>query len=465
MMQKLFGTDGIRAKLGTYPLTEDMIYKLGVAIAIYISGLNPYKRKRQKISIIRDTRETGGFLEDSLIRGVVSCGVDVVKLGIMPSASLGYLVKKNRYDLGVVISASHNAMTDNGLKFFSHKGYKLFSKEEEKIEKILFEEVIPKPEGQPPYAGLPSYTDVQSGKTEEIDAKGIYVDFLKTLVSECDISRYRVVIDCAFGAASLIAPDLFASLTKELISLNDTPDSENINNACGALHPEVISKAVVEKKADCGFSFDGDADRVIACDENGKILDGDFQLAIIGNYLRKRNLLKKESIVATRMSNLGLDMCVSQWGGRLIKTAVGDKSVLEEMLSSKLNLGGEQSGHIIPFDYTTTGDGILTALFIMKIMAEEDEPLSKLGMCMYKFPQVLINVDVNSKRPFNELPKLSKVISKNEKRLGNSGRVYVRYSGTESNKLRIMVEGQHQLQIREMAEAIANTAREELNNA
>ena len=454
---RLFGTDGIRAEVGTYPLTEDMVCKIGRALGIYVSRLNPHKRKRRKISIIRDTRDTGSFLEEALCKGIISEDVDVVKSGIMPSASMAHLVKENRYDIGIVISASHNEPTDNGLKFFSHKGYKLFSKEEAEIEKILYQEVIPQLE-----AGQAPETELPSGKIEEKNSKTEYIDFLKEVVSGYDISKYKVVIDSAFGVASLIAPDLFKKLTKEVLSLNDTPDNENLNKACGALHPEVVSKAVVENSADCGFSFDGDADRVIACDEKGKVIDGDFQLAIIGNYLIKKDSLRKNSIVATQMSNIGLDMCVSQWGGKLIKTEVGDKLVLEKMLSSKLNLGGEQSGHIIPLDYTTTGDGILTALIILKIMAEENKPLSKLGNCMYKFPQILVNIKVNNKRPLSELPKLSKVISKYEEKLGDSGRIYMRYSGTESKKLRIMIEGQDQLQIKEMAEAIASTAREEL---
>lgn len=455
-MQRLFGTDGIRAKVGTYPLTEDMIYKIGKALGIYVSRLNPHKRKQQRVSIIKDTRDSGDALEDTLSEAIASCGVDVVNLGIMPTASLACLVRENRYDLGVVISASHNADTDNGLKFFSHRGYKLFSEEEAGIEKILFEEVIPKFQSQPPES------QVISGKIEEKDQKDTYCSYLKQIVSDCDVSKYKVVIDCAFGAASLIAPGLFRGLVKELISLNDTPDSASINKACGALHPEVVSKAVIEKGADCGFSFDGDADRVIACDEKGKVLDGDYQLAIIGNFLRKKELLRKNSIVATHMSNLGLDMCVSQWGGKLLKTEVGDKLVLEKVLAAKLNLGGEQSGHIIPLDYTTTGDGILTALLLIKIMALENKPLSALGNCMYKFPQVLVNIDVVNKKPLSELPKLSKVVAKSQEKLGESGRVYLRYSGTESNRLRIMVEGQNHLQIKEMAEAIANTAREEL---
>ena len=454
---KLFGTDGIRAEVGTYPLTEDMVYRIGKALGIYVSGLNPHKRKRQKISIIRDTRDSGSLLEDALSKGIISSNVDVVELGIMPSASLAYLVREKRYDLGIVISASHNYVADNGLKLFSHRGYKFSLKKEAEIERILFEQVIPQLE-----AGQSPETETASGKIEQKDAKAEYLDFLKNIVSDCNISKYRVVIDSAFGAASTVASALFKGLVRELVSLNDTPDSTNINKECGALHPEVVSKAVVENKADCGFSFDGDADRVIACDENGKILDGDFQLAIIGDYLRKRDLLKKNSIVATQMSNLGLDVCVGQWGGKLIKTEVGDKLVLEKMLSYKLNLGGEQSGHIIPLDYTTTGDGILIALIIMKIMAEENKTLSKLANCMYKFPQILINVNVNNKRSLSELPKLSKVISKYEEKLGDSGRIYMRYSGTESKKLRIMIEGQDQLQIKEMAEAIASTAREEL---
>ena len=454
---KLFGTDGIRAKVGVYPLTEDMVYKLGKAVGIYTLRLNPHKRKQQKIAIIRDTRGSGEFLEDALCKGIIACRVDVVKLGIMPSASVAYFVRQDRHDLGIAISASHNDVTDNGLKFFSHKGYKLFFEEEAQIEKILFEEVIAQQQTQQ----LPT-AEQTVGKILEKDAKIDYINFLKGIVSDCDISKYRIVIDSAFGAASLIAPVLFKEITKELVSLNDAPDGENINKSCGTLHPEVVSKAVLENSADCGFSFDGDADRVMACDEKGKILDGDFQLAIIGNFLKSRNLLRKNSIVGTQMSNLGLNMFISQLGGKLIKTEVGDKLVLEKMLSSKLNLGGEQSGHIIPLDYTTTGDGILTALLILKIMAQENKPLSRLGNCMYKFPQVLVNIEVGQKRPINELPKLNKLIAKSEEKLGASGRVYVRYSGTE-NKLRIMIEGQNQIQIKEMADAIASAAREELS--
>lgn len=456
-MQELFGTDGIRAKVGTYPLTEEMVYKIGRAAGLYVLGLNAHKRKRQKIAIIRDTRDSGGFLEENLSKGIISCGVDVVKCGIMPSASLAYLVRENRYDLGVAISASHNDITDNGLKFFSHRGYKLFREEEAAIEKILFGENVAQ---QQAMQGVPAADNL--GKVEDKDEKAAYIAFLKNIVAGNSLSNYKVVIDCAFGVASFVAPVLFKGLVKELISLNDAPDGTNINRDCGTLYPEVVSKAVLEHGADCGFSFDGDADRCFACDEKGKALDGDFQLAIIGNFLRKTGLLRKNSVVATHMSNLGLDMCVSQWGGKLIKTEIGDKLVLEKMLSAKLNLGGEQSGHIIPLDYTTTGDGILTALLIMKIMAESSKPLSTLANCMYKFPQILINVNVNNKKPIEELPKLSKVISKNQEKLGASGRIYVRYSGTEGNKLRIMVEGQDQEKIKEMAEAIANTAKEEL---
>ncbi len=462
MSLKLFGTDGIRAKVGTYPLTEEMITSLGKAVALYALRLNPHKRKQQKIAIIRDTRGSGTFLEDALTNGIISCGVDVVKLGVMPSASVAFFVRQDRFDLGIAISASHNDVEDNGLKFFSYKGYKLFYEEESAIEKILFEEVLPQGQAQQVQPQQPHAQPGPAGKLQEKDAKRDYIDFLKTIVSDCDISGQKIVIDCAFGAASSIAPILFKEIAKEVISLNDTPDGTNINKSCGTLHPEIVSKAVIENNAACGFAFDGDADRVIVCDEKGKVLDGDFQIAIIGNYLKNKGLLRKNSIVGTQMSNLGLDMCVSQWGGKLIKTEVGDKLVLEKMLSAKLNLGGEQSGHIIPLDYTTTGDGLLTALLILKIVAEENKPLSRLGNCMYKFPQVLLNIEVSQKKPIAELPKLNRIIAKIEEKLGSAGRVYVRYSGTE-NKLRIMIEGQNQVTIKDMAEQIAATAKEELS--
>lgn len=472
-MGRLFGTDGIRGKVGVSPLTQEMVYKIARAVACYIKRTNPHKRRRQRISVAKDTRISGDLLEEELIKGITSTGVDVVKLGILPTPTSAYLVKRLNHDLGVVISASHNNISDNGLKFFTHRGYKLSCREEDDIENILFSEIDRTDEHQTAAESLPQgrinpalsascpALHRKGGIKEEKNAIPLYVDFLKKVIDGCDLSGYKIIMDCAFGAVSSIVPHISKELGINILSINDTPNGNNINKESGALFPNVVSEYVIRKKSDCGFTFDGDTDRVLACDEKGQILDGDFILAIIARYLYKKGLLNKNSVVATLMSNLGLDMYISQWGGRLIKAEVGDKFVLEKMLKGKLNLGGEQSGHIILLDYTTTGDGLLTALFILRIMSEESKSLNELARCMYKFPQILINVDVSKKKPFEELPRLTKAISKSETKLGSKGRLYVRYSGTE-DKLRIMIEGQNQLQIRELAEEIAATAREEL---
>jgi phosphoglucosamine mutase len=297
---------------------------------------------------------------------------------------------------------------------------------------------------------------------DEKDAVSAYLGLLKEIKSGCDISKYKIAVDCAYGAISYVVPQTAKELGLSMLSINNTPDGNNINKECGSLFPSVISEYVIKQNCDCGFAFDGDADRVIACDEKGQVLDGDFILAIIGRYLHRKGLLNRNTIVTTQMSNLGLEMCLNQVGIRLIKTDVGDKYVLEKMIKNKLNLGGEQSGHIILMDHTTTGDGLATAMFLLKIMSEESKKLSELARCMYKFPQILLNVSVQQKRPFEELPRLKKTMTKCETKLGGKGRLYVRYSGTE-NKLRIMIEGQNQLQIKELAEELAAAAKEELS--
>jgi len=447
-MQSLFGTDGIRGKVGVYPLTEDMIKRIGQAAATFVKSTNPHKRKSQRISITKDTRTTGDMFEQELIKGITSCGVDVAKLGVLPTPCSAYLTRELKDEMGIVISASHNDIEDNGIKFFTHRGYKLSLEEEKEIERLVQQEI--------------RVSDVV-GKVEDAeDALAYYITGLRDLISKSDLSGYKIAVDCAFGSASGMVMKVAEKLGLNFLAINNTPNGNNINQECGSLHPNVISEYVIKEGADCGFAFDGDGDRVIVCDEQGQVLDGDFILAIIGKYLNDKNSLNKNSIATTHMSNLGLEMAVSQWGGRLIKTEVGDKYVLDKMIKSKLNLGGEQSGHIILLDHTTTGDGMMAALFLLKIMADEGKSLAQLGRCMYKFPQVLLNIEVDEKKPFNELPKFIKAIDKCEKNLGAKGRLYVRYSGTE-NKLRIMIEGQNQVQIRELAEELASVAKEEIH--
>jgi phosphoglucosamine mutase len=457
-MSNLFGTDGIRGKVGVYPLTEYMISIIGKAAALFVQDLNPHKRKIRRISIAKDTRISGDMFESQLINGIISCGVDVVKLGVMTTPCAAFLAKKLNHDMAIVISASHNGVDDNGLKFFSHKGYKLSLTEELEIERLTASL-----SGSNQTEAMDSQEQAQQGTVTEADQPvRMYLDFLKELVSGIDLSGYRIAADCAFGAISYIMPEAANALGLNAVCINNTPSGENINALCGSLHPDVISDYVVENGLDCGFAFDGDGDRVILSDEKGQVLDGDFILAIISRYLSQHGLLNKNSIVTTQMSNIGLEMAVNQWGGKIIKTEVGDKYVLDRMLKSKLNLGGEQSGHILLFDHSPTGDGLLAALFVLKVMAEEKKPLSVLARYMYKFPQTLLNIDVREKRPIEYLTKTKKVIEKAEKKLGSSGRLYIRYSGTE-NKLRVMVEGQNSIEIKEIAEDIAKTAKEEIN--
>ena len=464
-MSKIFGTDGIRGKVGVYPLTEDMIYNIGKAAAVFVQKTNPHKRKSQRISIAKDTRISADMFEAQLIKGITSCGVDVVKLGVMTTPCAAFIAKKLNHDMAIVVSASHNDIEDNGLKFFSSKGYKLTLKEEEDMENIIMslsDNSISHAQG--PQIDSKSDLSFEAAGTvkEQDDAISLYAGLLKQVIDSSDITGYKIAVDCAFGAISYIMPELADRLGLDIRCINNTPNGENINRHCGSLYPDVVSEYVVSNGLDCGFALDGDGDRVILCDEKGQVLDGDFILAIISKYLFQQGSLNKNSVVSTHMSNIGLEIAVSQWGGRIIKTEVGDKYVLDKMSKAKLNLGGEQSGHIVLLDYSTTGDGLLAALFILRIMAQEKKPLSVLSRYMYKFPQILLNIDIARKIPIDELTKTKKVIEKAEKKLGSKGRLYIRYSGTE-NKLRIMIEGQNNLEIKEVAEDIANTAREELD--
>ena len=464
-MSKIFGTDGIRGKVGVYPLTEDMIYNIGKAAAVFVQKTNPHKRKSQRISIAKDTRISADMFETQLIKGITSCGVDVVKLGVMTTPCAAFIAKKLNHDMAIVVSASHNDIEDNGVKFFSSRGHKLTLKEEKDMEDIIMslsDNSISR--GQAPQADSKSDLSFETAGIvkEKGDAISLYVDLLKQVIDGSDIAGYKIAVDCAFGAISYIMPELAQGLGLDIRCINNTPNGENINKHCGSLYPDVVSEYVVSNGLDCGFALDGDGDRVILCDEKGQVLDGDFILAIISKYLFQQGSLNKNSVVSTHMSNIGLEIAVSQWGGRIIKTEVGDKYVLDKMSKAKLNLGGEQSGHIVLLDYSTTGDGLLAALFILRIMAQEKKPLSVLSRYMYKFPQILLNIDIARKIPIDELTKTKKVIEKAEKKLGSKGRLYIRYSGTE-NKLRIMIEGQNNLEIKEVAEDIANTAREELD--
>ncbi|MBR9683503.1 phosphoglucosamine mutase [Candidatus Woesearchaeota archaeon] len=436
-MRKLFGTDGIRGEFGKYPIDLDTMFKLGKAAGTFFG---------KKCLIGRDTRESGKAIEESLVRGLVSLGVDVYLLDIITTPGISYLTKKMKMDFGVVISASHNPYQDNGIKFFDKNGLKLDGEAELEIERLFFED--------------DSGDVLEGGKVYRIrDEKDNYLDFLKSTSSM--LGGLKIVLDCANGAAYRIAPRVFSELGAEVVAVNNSPDGKNINENCGAVHPELLGGTVLREKADIGITLDGDADRVILLDEMGRVIDGDIILAIAGTYLKEKNELGNNLVVGTVMSNMGLEKGLAQQGVKLIKTQVGDKYVVEEMLKSGCVLGGEQSGHIIFSNHVGTGDGILSALQILKIMKEKGKTLSELSLVMKKYPQILINVEVKEKKELNEMEGVSLKIKEAEEGLKEEGRVLVRYSGTQ-NLLRVMVEGKEENIINGYAREIADQIKIEI---
>jgi phosphoglucosamine mutase len=442
-VKKLFGTDGVRGVANVFPMTTEMAMQLGRAAAyIFKNG-----GKRHRIVIGKDTRISGYMLENALVAGICSMGVDVLLVGPLPTPGIANITSSMRADAGVVISASHNAFQDNGIKFFSADGFKLPDEIELKIEKLIESNHID--------SLRPTATMV--GKAFRIDdAAGRYIVFLKnTFPQELDLSGLKIVLDCANGAAYKVAPAVFEELGAEIIPLGVKPNGTNINAGCGSLHPEVISEAVKSHRADIGIALDGDADRVIVCDEFGNEVDGDHIMAICAVDMLKRKTLKKKTLVATVMSNMGLDIALRKAGGRIVKTGVGDRYVVEEMRKGGFNLGGEQSGHMIFLDYNTTGDGVLSALQLLAVMRREDKPLSELAKVMIPLPQVLVNTRVREKKDIMTIPEVAACINDVEAKLGNEGRVLIRYSGTEP-LLRVMLEGKDTYEITTWANEIAD---------
>ncbi len=441
MKKRLFGTDGVRGVANIHPMTTEMAMQLGRAAAYVFRNGN----RRHRIVIGKDTRLSGYMIENALAAGICSMGVDVLVVGPLPTPGIAFITASMRADAGVVISASHNPYQDNGIKFFSADGFKLPDEMELKIEELIFSKKI---DSLRPIAS-------EVGKAFRIDdAKGRYVVFLKnSFPRDLDLKGLRIVLDCANGAAYKAAPAVLEELGAEVIALGVSPNGTNINAGCGSLHPEVISDAVKEHRAHLGIALDGDADRVIFVDEFGNEVDGDHIMAICATTMLKEGKLAKETLVATVMSNMGLDIAVRQAGGKVVKTAVGDRYVVEEMLRHGYNLGGEQSGHMIFLDHNTTGDGMISALQVLAIMQRSGKPLSELAEVMIALPQVLLNVRVEEKRDIQEIPEIRQVIAAAEAKLGDSGRVLIRYSGTEP-LLRIMLEGQDKYQITALAHEI-----------
>ncbi len=451
MEKKLFGTDGVRGVANIEPMTTEMAMQLGRAAAFVFKDGGGSRRHR--IVIGKDTRLSGYMIENALVAGICSMGVDVLLVGPLPTPGIAFITSSMRADAGVVISASHNLYQDNGIKFFSSSGYKLPDELELKIEDLIINHRLDE---------LRPIAD-EVGKAYRIsDAIGRYVVSLKdTFPKDLDLQGVRIVLDCAHGAGYKVAPAVFTELGAEVIAIGVDPNGMNINDGCGSMHPEVMAEKVCEYRADLGIALDGDADRVIFVDENGVEVDGDHIMALCGTELIKAGELKKKTVVATVMSNMGLDIAMKKVGGKVIRTAVGDRYVVEEMLKGGYNLGGEQSGHMIFHDHSTTGDGILSALQVLSIIQRSGEKLSELAQVMTSLPQILVNVRVREKADLKKIAPIKKIIAEVESELGDKGRVLVRYSGTEP-LLRVMIEGENQSRIETLANQVAEAVREHL---
>jgi phosphoglucosamine mutase len=433
--QKIFGTDGVRGTANIEPVTAETALKLGRAAAHVFKNLEsqPRGHGRHKIVIGKDTRLSGYMLENAISSGILSMGVDVLFIGPLPTPGVAYVTRSLRADAGIVITASHNPYADNGIKFFQADGYKLDDKIESKIEGLVFSGEIEKVR---PTAG-------EIGKAVRIDdALGRYIEFAKTsFPKNLTLEGLRVVVDCAHGAAYKSTPCVLRELGAEVIVYGNQPDGMNINRDCGSMHPEAMCRKVVEHKAHIGIAHDGDADRVLLCDEKGQLIDGDDIMAIAALDMLAQKTLAGKTLVSTVMSNAGLEDAIKSAGGKIIRTAVGDKNVIDEILKHGFNFGGEQSGHLIFRDFGTTGDGLVAALQILRIMKAKDARLSKLAKCWTRFPQLVTNVKVREKKPFEQLDGVTKLVAEAEKELkAQGGRVLLRYSGTEP-KARLLLEG------------------------
>ncbi|PLX84798.1 MAG: phosphoglucosamine mutase [Desulfuromonas sp.] len=443
MNKKLFGTDGVRGVANVYPMTTEVAMQLGRAAAYVFK----HQDRRSRIVIGKDTRLSGYMIENALAAGICSMGVDVLLVGPLPTPGIAFITSSMRADAGVVISASHNPYQDNGIKFFARDGFKLPDAIELRLEELVDSDHIDSLRPTAEAVGKAFRVD---------DAAGRYIVYLKnSFPRSLDLTGLKVVLDCAHGAAYKVAPAVLEELGAEVICYGVSPNGKNINDGCGSMHPEVIAAAVREHGADLGIALDGDADRCIFVDGAGSEVDGDHIMAICGTHLLRQGGLPGETVVATVMSNMGLDIAIRRHGGKVVKTAVGDRYVVEEMRRGGYLLGGEQSGHMIFLNHNTTGDGVVTALQVLAIMQETGKPLAELAQVMTSLPQVLVNVRVRERRSVEEIPEIAARIDAVTGQLGDSGRVLIRYSGTEP-LLRIMLEGEDQQEITAMANDIAH---------
>jgi len=449
-MTKLFGTDGVRGRANVAPMDSETVMLLGRAAAHVMRR----SKGRHRILIGKDTRVSGYMLETALCSGISSMGVDVLLCGPLPTPGVAFMTRSMRADAGVMISASHNPYEDNGIKFFGPDGFKLADETEAEMERLMEPGHLDELRASPELIGKAFRID---------DALGRYVVYLKSCIDkDTKLDGLKIVLDCAHGAAYKVAPTLFKELGATIVTVGDEPDGENINLNCGSMHPEQICKLVKEHKAHCGIAFDGDADRVIFCDEKGQVVDGDLLLAILALNLKQRGLLKGAAVVGTIMSNLGLELALKQKGIGLHRADVGDRYVLAEMQQHGLNLGGEQSGHIIALDFNSTGDGILTGLLLLEILMRDGKSLSSYQSLIQRYPQVLLNVPVRSKPPLEDVENISQALRKANDKIKDKGRIILRYSGTEA-KARVMVEGEDNITCQTIASDLCEVIRKELN--
>ncbi len=465
--RQLFGTDGVRGVANLEPMTSETALKLGRALAYVFRDPKGSRGKkspakgenvaphRHRVLLGKDTRLSGYMIETALASGICSMGVDVLLVGPLPTPGVAFLTRSMRADAGVVISASHNLFKDNGIKFFSRDGFKLPDAVEEQIEELIFEGEIDR--------YRPTASEV--GKAFRIsDAVGRTVVYLKMVFPRrLTLDGLKIVVDCAHGAAYRVAPEVFSELGAEVIPVGVQPDGENINEGCGSLHPETARRVLLEQGAQLAVLLDGDGDRALFVDEKGELVDGDEVLAICAREMKQKGVLPSETVVATVMSNIGLEIALKELGIGMVRTDVGDRYVVEEMLRGGHTLGGEQSGHVVFLEHNTTGDGCLTALQILAIMMETGKSLGELKRVMTKLPQVLLNVGVKEKKAFSSIPRVQRRIAQVEQDLGKRGRVLVRYSGTES-VARIMLEGENEEGIHKMANDRAEEIQVELGS-
>ena len=433
--KKIFGTDGVRGTANIEPVTAETALQLGRAAAHVFKNLEAHSRGRGKHQIVigKDTRLSGYMLENAISSGILSMGVDVVFIGPLPTPGVAYVTPSLRADAGIVITASHNPYTDNGIKFFRADGYKLDDQIEAEIERLVFSGEVEKIRPSAEHIGKAARID---------DALGRYIEHAKASFPRgLTLEGVKIVLDCGHGAAYKSSPSVLRELGAEVIVFNNQPDGKNINFHCGSMHPESMCQKVVEHDAHIGIAHDGDADRVLLCDEKGNLIDGDDIMAIAALEMLKEKSLVKDTLVATVMSNAGLEAAITAAGGKMIRTAVGDKNVIDEMLRHDFNFGGEQSGHLIFGDHASTGDGLVAALQILRIMKVRGTTLSRLAKCWTRFPQLVTNVRVREKIPFEQLGGLNQLVAQAESELSSQGgRLLLRYSGTEP-KVRLLVEG------------------------